>query len=88
MRRWRVVLAVAGVLVLGYGAARLLTGNSVAACSARALAGRRGGHPRRLVSPAVLGAGGRSGRVPPRARRFLQAGLVVGRPARRGRGCR
>ena len=65
--------------MLGYGSIRLLTGNSVADLLGLALwlvaavAIHDG-----LVSPTVLGAGWALRRVPPRARRFTQAGLVVG----------
>jgi hypothetical protein len=65
--------------MLGYGSIRLLTGNSVADLRGLALwlvaavAIHDG-----LVSPTVLGAGSALRRMPPRARRFTQAGLVVG----------
>jgi len=78
VRWWRLGVGVAGALLLGYGSLRLLTGTTVADLRSLAiwLVGAVVIHDG-LVSPAVLGAGRALGRIPPRPRRFAQAGLVV-----------
>ena len=78
MGRWRVVLAVAGIGLGLYGVGRLLTGVN---WSSLALVGLwlilalviHDG----LLSPAVLAVAALLGRIPPRARRYLQAGLIM-----------
>ena len=67
-----------GVLLVSYGGVRLITGTPVEDLQALAVwlvvavAIHDG-----VVAPAVLGVGWTLGRVPPRARRFAQAGLIV-----------
>ncbi len=79
MRRWRRGLALAGLLLLAYGVLRLVSQNSVrdllfiALWLAAAVAIHDG-----LVAPGLIGAGRVLTLVPPRARRYLQVGLVVG----------
>ncbi len=79
MNRWRIVLAVVGVLVALYGILRLVVGLPpgilllLAGWLAAAILIHHG-----LVSPAVLAVGWVLRRlVPDRARTFVQAGLIV-----------
>jgi hypothetical protein len=80
MRRWRLGLATAGILLGLFGIFRLLTqipGTDlvVLACW---LVGALVVHDG-ILSPAVAGIGWAISRVvPPRARRYVQAGLIVG----------
>ena len=79
MRTWRIVLSTAGVLLLLYGAVNLLTNVDVGTLLLLALwligavvilDG--------IVSPFVIGVGWALHRVvPPRARRYLQGGLIA-----------
>ncbi len=78
MGRWRVVLAVAGIGLGLYGAGRLLTDVNwsslvlVGLWLILALVIHDG-----LLSPAVVAVAALLGRIPPRARRFLQFGLIM-----------
>lgn len=78
MRRWRHGLGLGGVLLASYGGLRLITGTPVEGLQPLALwlVAAVVIHDG-LVMPAVLGVGWVLGRVPPRARRFAQAGLIV-----------
>jgi hypothetical protein len=80
MRGWRIGLAVAGILLLGFGVTRLLT--QVPFYSLKwlviwliaAIVIHDG-----VLSPVVLGVGWLLRRlVPDRGRRYLQAGLIMG----------
>lgn len=79
MRIWRLVLAVLGIVGLLYGAARLLTEIPVPSLIALAiwLVGAVVIHDG-LLSPAVLAVSAVVERLPVRARRFVQSGLIVG----------
>lgn len=78
MRRWRYGLGLVGVLLVAYGGLRLLTrtpGEDLRPLALWLLAAvliHDG-----LVAPAELGVGWALGRLPPRARRFAQATLIV-----------
>ena len=78
MGRWRVVLALAGIGLGLYGFGLLLTGVRwsslvlVGLWLALALLVHDG-----LLSPAVVAVSALLGRIPPRARRYLQAGLIM-----------
>ncbi len=79
MRTWRVALAVTGVVVGLYGAVSLLTNVPFGTLLLLALwlIGAVVIHDG-IVSPLVLGVGWALHRVvPPRARRYLQGGLVA-----------
>ena len=79
MRRKRIVLGTAGLLLITFGVARLLIQVPfasllwVAVWLMVAVAVHDG-----VLAPATVGAGLLLGRIPPRARRFVQGGLVVG----------
>jgi len=78
MGRWRIVLAVTGIALGLFGVGRLLT--QVPAPSLiglgiwliAALVIHDG-----IASPLILAVGALVGRVPPRGRRYLQAGLIM-----------
>ncbi len=78
MKAWRITLAAAGLSVLGYGAARLVlqgppeTLLRLALWLALAVVIHDA-----LVSPGILLVGAALRRVPPRARTFLQGGLIA-----------
>jgi hypothetical protein len=78
MGPWRVVLAVAGIGLGLYGVGRLLTGVNFSSLALvglwliLALVIHDG-----LLSPAVVTVSALLGRIPPRARRDLQAGLIM-----------
>lgn len=78
MARWRAGLALAGIGMGAYGVLRLVSQNSgadllyIVVWLAAAVAIHDG-----LVSPAVLAVGRALSRVPARARRYVQLGLVV-----------
>jgi hypothetical protein len=80
MRSWRLILAVTGTLLGGYGVGRLLT--EIPSHDLTLLAGWLIGaliiHDG-ILSPVVVTVGWFLRRVvPDRARRFLQAGLIMG----------
>jgi hypothetical protein len=79
LRRWRIVLAAAGVLLAVFGAFRLLT--QVPLTDAAILSAWMIGvvviHDG-VLSPLVIAVGTLVVRVPPRARRYLQFALVAG----------
>ncbi len=79
MRRWRIALGAAGLLLVGYGVFRIVT--QVPIGSVLLLAGWLVGvvaiHDG-LLSPLIVAVGVLVARVPPRARRSLQTALVVG----------
>lgn len=78
MRRWRIAFATAGIGLGLFGVFRLLT--EIPITSVLLLGGwmiaavviHDG-----VLSPLVVGVGALVGRVPPRARRYLQAALIV-----------
>lgn len=78
MRRWRIAFATAGIALGLFGAFRLLTQIPItsvlllAAWMIAAVVIHDG-----VLSPLVIAVGALVGRVPPRARRYLQAGLIV-----------
>ncbi len=78
MGRWRLLLAVAGIGLGLYGAGRLFTGVPwsslvlVGLWLILALIIHDG-----LLSPAVVAVTALLGRIPPRARRYLQFGLIM-----------
>jgi hypothetical protein len=78
MGRWRVILAIAGIALGLFGIGRLLTqipGPSLVGLGVwliAALVIHDG-----IVSPLILAVGALVGRVPPRGRRYLQAGLIM-----------
>ena len=78
MRRWRLVLGLGGVGLGLYGVGRLFTSVPwsslvlVGVWLILALVIHDG-----LLSPAVVAVTALLGRIPPRARRYLQAGLIV-----------
>lgn len=79
MRTWRIVLATAGILLLLYGAVSLLTNVDFGTLLLLALwlIGAVVIHDG-IVSPLVIGVGWALHRVvPPRARRYLQGGLIA-----------
>ena len=79
MRRWRMVLAVAGILLGLFGVGRLVTQVPVhsliglAVWLVAALVIHDG-----IASPLVIAVGALLARVPPRGRRYLQAGMIAG----------
>ncbi len=79
MRRWRIVLGVAGILLGLFGIGRLVTQVPVpsliglAVWLVAALVIHDG-----IASPLVVAVGALLARVPPRGRRFLQAGMIAG----------
>jgi hypothetical protein len=79
MGRWRVVLAVAGILLGLFGVGRLVTQVPVhsliglAVWLVAALIIHDG-----IASPLVIAVGALLARVPPRGRRYLQAGMITG----------
>ena len=79
MRRWRMVLAVAGILLGLFGVGRLVTQVPVhsliglAVCLVASLVIHDG-----IASPLVIAVGALLARVPPRGRRYLQAGMIAG----------
>lgn len=78
MGRWRIVLAIAGIAIGLFGVVRLVTQVPVpslvglAVWLIAALVIHDG-----IASPLVLATGALVGRVPPRGRRYLQAGLIM-----------
>jgi hypothetical protein len=78
MRRWRIVLGVAGIALGLFGIGRLVTQIPVASLVGlglwliAALVIHDG-----ILSPLVLVIGAFVARVPPRSRRYLQAGLIM-----------
>ena len=79
MRTWRIVLATAGILLLLYGAVSLLTNVDFGTLLLLALwlIGAVVIHDG-IVSPLVIGVGWALHLfVPPRARRYLQGGLIA-----------
>ena len=78
MRRWRIVLGVAGIALGLFGIGRLVTQIPVASLVGlglwliAALVIHDG-----ILSPLVLAIGAFVSRVPPRSRRYLQAGLIM-----------
>ena len=78
MGRWRIVLAIAGIAIGLFGVVRLVTQVPVpslvglAVWLIAALVIHDG-----IASPLVLALGALVGRVPPRGRRYLQAGLIM-----------
>jgi hypothetical protein len=78
MRRWRIALCTAGIALGLFGAFRLLTQVPItsvlllASWMIAAVVIHDG-----VLSPLVIGVGAVVARVPPRARRYLQAGLIV-----------
>jgi hypothetical protein len=78
MARWRIVLAAAGIALGLFGVGRLVTQIPVpglvglAVWLIAALVIHDG-----IASPLVVAAGALVARVPPRGRRYLQAGLIV-----------
>lgn len=80
MRAWRIGLGVAGILVGLYGVVNLVTGVDLGTLVVLALwlIGAVVIHDG-ILSPAVLAVGWALHRwVPPRARRYAQAGLIAG----------
>ena len=79
MGRWRMVLAVAGILLGLFGVGRLVTQVPVhsliglAVWLIAALIIHDG-----IASPLVIAVGALLARVPPRGRRYLQAGMIMG----------
>ena len=79
MRRWRIVLAVAGILLGLFGVGRLFTqipGYSLKWLAVWLIAAviiHDG-----ILSPPVVAVGWLVRHVPPRARRYLQAALIMG----------
>jgi hypothetical protein len=79
MRRWRIVLGVTGILLGLFGIGRLVTQVPVpsliglAVWLVAALVIHDG-----IASPLVIAVGALLARVPPRGRRFLQAGMIAG----------
>ncbi len=79
MRKYRIALGLAGALLLTFGVFRLVTeldtGDLFALVLwlAAAVALHDG-----LIAPITVGTGVALTRVPPRARRYLQGGLIVG----------
>ena len=79
MGRWRMVLAVAGILLGLFGVGRLVTQVPVhsliglAVWLVAALIIHDG-----IASPLVIAVGALLARVPPRGRRYLQAGMIMG----------
>ena len=79
MGRWRIVLAVAGILLGLFGVGRLVTQVPVhsliglAVWLVAALIIHDG-----IASPLVIVVGALLARVPPRGRRYLQAGMIAG----------
>lgn len=78
MGRWRIILAVAGIALGLFGVGRLLTqipGPSLVGLGIWLLAALviHDG----IASPSILAVAALVGRVPPRGRRFLQAGLIM-----------
>ena len=78
MGRWRIILAVAGIALGLFGVGRLVTQIPVPSLVGlgvwliAALVIHDG-----IASPLVLAVGALVGRVPPRGRRYLQAGLIM-----------
>ncbi len=79
MRRWRIALGTAGVLLAMFGVFRLVTEIPVSDLVVLAvwLIGAVVIHDG-VLSPAVVGIGVLVSRVPARARRYLQAALITG----------
>jgi hypothetical protein len=78
MGRWRVILAIAGITLGLFGVGRLVTqipAPSLVGLGIWLLAALliHDG----IVSPFILAVGALVGRVPPRGRRYLQAGLIM-----------
>ena len=78
MGRWRIVLAIAGIALGLFGVGRLVTqipGPSLVGLGVWLLAALviHDG----IASPLILAVGALVGRVPPRSRRYLQAGLIM-----------
>lgn len=78
MRRWRIVLETAGILLVLFGVFRLVTEIALADLVVLALwlIGAVVIHDG-VLSPLVLGIGSVLSRVPPRGRRYLQAAMVT-----------
>jgi hypothetical protein len=78
MQRWRIVLGVAGIALGLFGIGRLVTQIPMASLVGlglwliAALVIHDG-----ILSPLVLAVGALVARVPPRGRRYLQAGLIM-----------
>ena len=79
MGRWRVLLAVAGILLIGLGAVRILVGVPIGEVAVLILwlIGAVVLHDG-IIAPVTIGVGALLGRwVPDRARHYLQAFLVA-----------
>ncbi len=79
MRNYRIALCVAGGLLLAFGAFRLLTGLDLGDLLALSLwlVVALVVHDV-VIAPLTVGAGVLLTRVPPRGRRYVQGGLIVG----------